>query len=128
MTPLLRRVALLLVTIIALWWLRDPAWVSAYTHGIHGDGWTGGRASFFVSADREAVTFEVAGHDQFTMQVSFYVDGRLVDRFSLGEPWLTVTLRTGQRSTSRRHRRVDIHVARTWGSDHKGIRIKGHTQ
>ncbi len=124
----LRGIIIVVVAAAALWWLRDPAWVGAYHHGIHGDGWTGGRASFFVPSDRESVTFEVAGHGQFTMQVSFYVDGRLVDRFSLGEDWRTVTLPTGHRQTSRRHRRVDIHVARTWGEHRKGIRIKGHTQ
>lgn len=121
----LRRLVLVLVTIAVLWWLRDPAWVATYQHGVHPDGWTGGRASFFVPADRDAVTFEVAGHDQFTMQVSLYVDGRLVDRFSLGENWRVVTLPTGQYETSRRHRRVDIHVGRTWGPHRKGIRIKG---
>ncbi len=111
--------------VAAAWSLRDPAWVAAYRHGIHGDGWTGGRASFFVPSGRDSVSFEVAGHAQFTVQASFYVDGRLVDRFSLSEGWRTVTLHAGQLDTSRRHRRVDIHVARTWGPDRKGIRIKG---
>jgi hypothetical protein len=121
----LRRIAVVLATVVALWWLRDPAWIAGYRHGITDDGWTGGRASFFVPADRDAVTFEVAGHDQFTVQVSFYVDGRLVDRFSLDDNWRAVTLPTGQFDTSRRHRRIDIHVARTWGPHRKGIRIKG---
>ncbi len=122
---MLRRTALVLVTLIALWWLRDPGWLATYRHGIHADGWTGGRASFFVASERDSVTFEVAGHDQFTMQVSFFVDGRLVDRLSLGSDWRTVTLPVGQISTSRRHRRVDIHIARAWGPYRKGIRIKG---
>lgn len=125
MAVTLRRLALVLVAVVTLWWLHDPGWVAGYGHGIHGDGWTGGRASFFVPSDRDVVTFEVAGHDQFTMQVSLYVDGRLVDRFSLGEHWRPVTLPTGLVETSRRHRRVDIHVARTWGPHRKGIRIKG---
>lgn len=120
-----RRLGCVLVLIAALWWLRDPAWLATYQHGIHNDGWTGGRASLFVPADRDSVTFEVAGHDQFTMQVSFYVDDHLVDRLSLDENWRTVTLPTGTFATSRQHRRVDIHVARTWGPDRKGIRIKG---
>ena len=121
----LRRAAFVIAVIAALWWLRDPAWMATYRHGIHTDGWTGGRASFFVPADRDSVTFEVAGHDQFTMQVSFYIDGRLVDRFSLGDTWRAVTLPTGRFGTSLRHKRVDIHVARTWGPHRKGIRIKG---
>lgn len=125
MAVTLRRAALAVVIIATLWWMRDPAWVATYRHGIHSDGWTGGRGSFFVPSDRESVTFEVAGHDQFTMQVSLFVDGRLVDRFSLGEDWRTVTLTTAGTTTSRRHRRVDIHVARTWGDHRKGIRIKG---
>lgn len=120
-----RRLVFIVLAVAALWWLRDPAWVGTYRHGIHTDGWTGGRASFFVPSDRASVTFDVAGHDQFTMQVSFFVDGRLVDRFSLGADWRTVTLPTEQFATSRAHRRVDIHVARAWGAHRKGIRIKG---
>jgi len=69
-------VVVLLIGASALWWLRDPAWLGDYRHGFHGDGWTGGRASFFVPADHASVTFDVAGHDQFTMQVSVYLDGR----------------------------------------------------
>lgn len=121
----LRRAALVIVIVATLWWLRDPAWVATYRHGIDNDGWTGGRASFFVPADRHVVTFEVAGHDQFTMQVSFFIDGHLVDRVSLDNSWRSVTLPAGQFETSRRHRRIDIHVARSWGPDRKGIRIKG---
>ncbi len=117
-------VVVLLIGASALWWLRDPAWLGDYRHGFHGDGWTGGRASFFVPADHASVTFDVAGHDQFTMQVSVYLDGRLVDRFSADANWRTVTVPTGQVATSRRHRRVDIHVARTWGPDRKGIRVR----
>jgi hypothetical protein len=118
-------VASVLLAVAALGWLHDPAWLGTYRHGFHGDGWTGGRASFFVPADQASVTFEVAGHDQFTMQVSVYVDGHLVDRFSADENWRTVTVPTGQlAATTRRHRRVDIHVARTWGPDRKGVRVR----
>jgi len=126
---LTRRVGLIVVIallgVAALGWLRDPAWLGTYRHGFQGDGWTGGRASFYVPADQSSVTFDVAGHDQFTMQVSVYVDGRLVDRFSANENWRTVTVATGQlATTTRRHRRVDIHVARTWGPDRKGVRVR----
>lgn len=123
----LTRVVLVLVTIVTLGWLRDPAWVGTYQHGIHGDGWTGGRASVFVPSHEDTVSFDVAGHSAFTTQVSFYIDGRLVDRFILGDDWRMITLPTGQFETSRRHRRVDIHVARTWGPDRKGIRLRPHT-
>lgn len=123
-----RRVGVIVVVallgVLALWSLRDPAWLGGYRHGFHADGWTGGRASFFVPSDQTSVTFDIAGHDQFTMQVSFYVDGRLVERLSPGSAWRTITLPTDAFATSRRHRRVDIHVARTWGPDRKGIRVR----
>jgi hypothetical protein len=115
----------LVLLVAAAWWLRDPAWLGDYRHGFRGDGWTGGRASFYVPSDQTSVSFDVAGHDEFTMQVSIYLDGRLVDRFSADSNWRTVTLPTGQIATSRRHRRVDIHVARTWGPDRKGVRVRG---
>ena len=125
---LTRRVLLVVLAVLlgstAIWGLRDPAWLDTYRHGFHGDGWTGGRASFFVPSDQASVTFDVAGHDAFTMQVSIYLDGRLVDRFSADANWRTVTLPTRPLATARRHRRVDIHVARTWGPDRKGIRVR----
>jgi hypothetical protein len=119
-------IAAVVLLIAAAWWLGDPAWLGTYRHGFHGDGWTGGRASFFVPSDQASVTFDVAGHDEFTMQVSISLDGQLVDRFSADANWRTVTLPTGQLATSRRHRRIDLHVARTWGPDRKGIRLRVH--
>ncbi len=124
MTRRMRASALILLASIALWWLRDPAWLEWYRHGIHPDGWTGGRASFYVPSDADETSFELGGHDQFTMQVSIYVDGRLAERFSQGPEWRTVTLPLGGPSTSRRHRRIDIHVARAWGDPRKGVRIR----
>lgn len=117
-------VAALVATVaVVLWVLRDPAWIGGYRHGIHPDGWTGGRASFFVPSDAADTSFELGGHDLFTMQVSIYVDGRLVERFSQGQDWRRVTLPLGT-TTSRQHRRIDIHVARAWGDPRKGVRIR----
>lgn len=121
-----RLLAVVLVGVaVALWSLRDPGWVGSYRHGFHPDGWTGGRASVFLPADRTTVTFDLAGHDTLATQVSIFVDGRLVDRFSVDEVWRPVTVRLDGRPTARRHRRLDIHVARAWGEHRKGIRVRG---
>lgn len=112
------------VVAVVLWTLRDPAWVATYRHGVHADGWTGGRASFYVPAESPVITFDLAGHDQFSTQVSIWVDGRLVDRFPVGASWRTVTIPVADRPTARRHRRIDIHVARAWGEPRKGVRLR----
>lgn len=117
-------VALVAAVAVVVWVLRDPAWIGEYRHGIHPDGWTGGRASFYVPSEATETSFELGGHDQFTMQVSIYVDGTLADRFSQGPDWRTVTVPLAGRSTSRRYRRIDIHVARAWGDPRKGVRIR----
>lgn len=108
-----------------LWALHDPAWLGSYRHGWHPDGWTGGRASVFLPSGRKDVTFEVAGPDAYTVQVSVFVDGQLVDRFSVDDTWRPVTVRLDGLPTTRRHRRLDLHVARAWGEHRKGIRVKG---
>jgi hypothetical protein len=125
MSRRLQRLALALgLLALALWGLRDPAWLQAYRHGLHPDGWTGGRASFYVPSADPVITFDLAGHEQFTTQVSISVDGRLVDRFSVDASWRTVRIPVADRPTSRRHRRVDVHVARAWGDPRKGVRIR----
>lgn len=122
----------LVVAVLA--WLRDPAWLAGYQHGLYplergADGvafqWTGGRASFYVPVDLPAArTFHVAGLEQFPSQVSVSVDGRLIDRFLAGPEWRAITLPAGLAATSRRHRRVDLHVARAWGDHRKGVRVR----
>ncbi len=112
------------VVAVVLGTLRDPAWLATYRHGVHADGWTGGRASFYVPAQAPVITFDLAGHDRFSTQVSIWVDGQLVDRFTADAAWRTVRIPIADRPTSRRHRRVDLHVARAWGDPRKGVRVR----
>ena len=114
--------------------LRDPAWLAGYRHGlfpveVDAQGvrfqWTGGRASFYVPAHSSSPQiFHVAAHPQVPTQVSVSIDGRLFDRFVAGPDWRAVTVPAAAVPTSRRHRRVDVHVAMAWGFHRKGIRLR----
>ena len=127
-------IAAAVLVVVALAWLRDPAWLAGYRHGLFpveaaADGltfqWTAGRASFYVPADsRMPETFHVAAHPEFPTQVSVSVDGRLFDRFLAGPDWRAVTVPVAPAAVSRRHRRVDVHVAMAWGPMRKGVRLR----
>jgi hypothetical protein len=127
-------VAAAVLVVVALAWLRDPAWLAGYQHGLFpvevgAEGvtfqWTAGRASFYVPADSAAPeTFHVAAHPEFPTQVSVSVDGRLFDRFLAGPEWRAVTVPVAPGMGSRRHRRVDLHVAMAWGPLRKGVRLR----
>jgi hypothetical protein len=129
-----RTLATALLIVAALAWLRDPPWLAGYRHGffpveVDAEGvafqWTAGRASFYVPADAAVPrSFHVAAHPQFPTQVSVSVDGRLVDRFVVGPEWRKVTVPVAQATTSRRHRRVDVHVAMAWGFHRQGVRLR----
>ena len=115
----------------ALLWLRDPVWLGDYTEGVtmvdeDGAGrqfrWTRGRASFYVDAAATAVELDLAGPEAFRVQTSVFVDGRLAGRVLLDRAWQRVSIATGAVPTTRRHRRIDLQVARTWG-DQLGVRI-----
>jgi hypothetical protein len=122
------------LVVAALAWLRDPAWLAAYQHGlfpVEADAggltfqWTGGRASFYVPSDsRTPQTFHVAAHPEFPTQVSVLLDGRLFDRFLAGPEWRVVTVPVAPAAVSRHHRRVDVHVAMAWGPMRKGVRLR----
>ena len=121
------------LVVVALAWLRDPAWLAGYRHGLFpveadADGltfqWTAGRASFYVPSDsRTPEVFHVAAHPEFPTQVTVSVDGRLVDRFLAGPKWRAVNVPVAP-AVSRRHRRVDVHVAMAWGPHRKGVRLR----
>ena len=129
--PLVASAALV---VVALAWLRDPAWLATYQHGlfpaeVDAAGvtfqWTAGRASFYVPSDSPTPrTFHVAAHPQFPTQVSLSVDGRLFDRFVVGPDWRAVTVPVAPVAGSRRHRRVDVHVAMAWGFHRQGVRLR----
>src|SRR5687767_6998186 len=104
------------LVVVALAWLRDPAWLAGYQHGlfpveVDAQGvtfqWTAGRASFYVPANAGVPQmFRVAAHPQFPTQVSVSVDGRMFDRFLAGPEWRAVTVPAAAVKGSRRHRRV----------------------
>ena len=126
--------AVAVLVVVALAWLRDPAWLAGYEHGLFpfeadAEGvtfqWTAGRASFYVPADSPAPeTFHVAAHPEFPTQVSVSVDGRLFDRFVAGPEWRAVNVPVAPATVSRRHRRVDLHVSMAWGPQRKGVRLR----
>ena len=130
------RVVLLatVMVVAALAWLRDPAWLAGYRHGlfpveVDAQGfrfqWTAGRASFYVPAHADAPrVFHLAAHPQFQTQVSLSVDGRLFDRFLASPEWRAVAVPVELAPTSRSHRRVDVHVAMAWGFHRQGVRLR----
>src|SRR5690242_21250361 len=101
-TPRWKTLVATVLIVAGLAWLRDPAWLAAYRHGlfpaeVDAQGvtfqWTAGRASFYVPADSSTPRiFHVAAHPQFPTQVSVSVDGRLFDRFVVGPDWRAVTV------------------------------------
>jgi len=129
-----RTTAAALLIVATLAWLRDPAWLADYRHGffppeVDAQGvtfqWTAGRASFYVPADSSAPRiFHVAAHPQFPTQVSVSVDGRLFDRFVVGPDWRAVSVPAAAATASRRHRRIDVHVAMAWGFHRQGVRLR----
>lgn len=132
-----RRMALpigLLVAIAVLIWLRDPSWLAGMESGfsaweVDADGnryrWTGGRASFFVSADASEVRIPLRVPVQpgdWPVTVSVALDGRPVDQLSIAtDEWRASRLRLPPRG-SRRFRRIDIHVDRT-RQDDRGVQV-----
>ena len=129
-----KTVASAVVTLVAvlLWVIRDPPWLADYSHGlrdIYTDEtgqparWTAGLASFYVPSNWKVTELELGGPMEYRTQASIYVDGRLAGRLLLDERWQEVPIATGATPTSRRHRRIDIHVART-SEGQNGVRLR----
>jgi hypothetical protein len=115
-----------------LWAIRDPTWLADYTEGLRpvykdetgrAARWTAGLASFYVPSEWDVTEIELGGPADYRTQASIYVDGRLAGRLLLDERWQSVPVATGATPTSRRHRRVDIHVART-SEGQNGVRLR----
>jgi hypothetical protein len=135
--PLLARAALALVAATLLAYLREPPWTASVTSGLRGwemdaDGqrfrWTTGRASFFVPSDAEVVHVPLRAlmppEDPRPFHVEILVDGRLVDRVTLGdERWQVSRLRVSPIPTRRRFRRVDLRIDRAWGEWRLGVQL-----
>ena len=110
-------------------YLRDPPWVGQITSGLRAwedEGrpgtrfrWTIGRASFFVPSDAKAMTLPLRavfpGPNGSPVTVSVSVDDRWLIDIELNQPdqWVRTSLPLPRKATSRRFRRVDLHVSRT---------------
>lgn len=115
----------LLALVAALAYLRDPAWVGGLSSGFRTweedppgtrFRWMAGRASFFVPSDVQAITLPLrtvfAADGPVDVDVS--ADGRWLATVRLADPsaWVKTTLPFGGKATSRRYRRIDLHVSR----------------
>jgi hypothetical protein len=122
-----KAIAVLAAIVAALVYLRDPPWMGSVTSGLrdwdygvpgHVIRWTNGRASLFVPSSAKAVTipmrsgFPAPGGGPVIVQV--LVDGRFLATITLADPaeWVSHELPLGNRPTSRRFRRIDLHVNR----------------
>ena len=127
-------VALLLVATLA--YLRDPPWLVQVTSGLGAeeadrDGtrfrWTRGRASFFVPASDEFVTFRVRAPKEdprdWPVTATVTIDDRPADVVKVSEEdWSLVRLRL-PRSAGRKVRRIDIKLDRV-RSGHRGVQLR----
>lgn len=127
-------VAFLLV--VALAYLRDPPWLVRVTSGLgawetEGDGlryrWTTGRASIFVPASDEFVTFRLRAPKEdprdWPITATITIDDRPADVVKVSEEeWSVVRLRPRTR-TNRKVRRIDIQLdrVRAW---HRGVQLQ----
>ena len=111
-----------------LGYLRDPPWLGEVTSGMRAweedppgtrFRWTTGRASFFVPSDALAMTLPLRavfpGVNGRPVTVSVSVDDRWLANIDLPRPdaWVHTVLPLPRRATTRRFRRVDLHVNRT---------------
>lgn len=121
-------VAMCVALAAGLAYLRDPPWAERVTSGLgqweeDPPGtrfrWTVGRASFFVPNDATTLTlpmravFPGPGGQPTMVRVS--VDDRFLADIALPDPaaWVRASLPLPRKPTSRRARRVDLHVNRT---------------
>lgn len=120
-------------SIVVLWLLRDPAWLASYDRGLFGVAvdesgrevrWTTSKASFYLPASASLIAFDVAGRLEAGVRVSIFVDGQRVARVLAYPEWQTIRVASASLpASSRRHRRVDIQVAQTWGPERFGVKI-----
>ena len=111
-------------------YLRDPPWAGHITSGLRPwekdrrlgtpFRWTAGRASFFVPREARVMTLPLRagfpGPNGGPVTVSISVDDRWLADIELGQPeeWVRTPLPLPANATSRRFRRVDLHVSRTY--------------
>ena len=122
----MKQLAIAAVVVAFLIVLRDPPWTGAvssgfrsWEHDLTGTQfrWTAGRASFFVPADATIMTVPLrtlsSGPAGSPIEVQISTDDQWLATVRLPEPgvWVKTTLPMGGRTT-RRYRRVDLHVNR----------------
>jgi len=121
-----RHVAVTIIVVAALAYLRDPPWLLSTTSGMRpwerdAAGtrmrWLGGHASFFVPADAHVIeipvrtTFERP--DDWPIAVSVSIDDRPANRIVLTDAaWRRVVVTMPPRGW-RRVRRIDLRMDRT---------------
>jgi len=123
-------------------YLHDPPWAGSVTSGfrpwrVDGRGerfrWTTGRASFFVPADATAMTLKLRPLEPLSdkpITVDVAVDDRALATIALPDPlhpdpnqWVRTTLPLPRRPSSRRFRRVELHVHRWLPGFHQGVQF-----
>jgi hypothetical protein len=117
-----------LLLVVAGAYLRDPPWAGQITSGMRDweedppgtrFRWTSGRASFFVPSAATAMTLPLRavfpGPNGLPVVVRVAIDDRWLADVELPDPaaWVRPTLPLPKKETSRRFRRVDLHVSRT---------------
>jgi hypothetical protein len=136
----MRRTRLVVVVIViaivaALAYLRDPTWLAGQTTGLRGweradNGvmfrWSGGHASFFVTADAQSLRIPIAttfpDPHATPIAVTFSVDDVRTARVLLtDEGWRDVAILMPARG-SRRVRRIDVRTSITREDNH-GVKI-----
>jgi len=114
--------------LLALGYLRDPPWLGQVTSGMRAweedppgtrFRWTTGRASFFVPSSAIAMTLPLRavfpGPNGRPVTVSVSIDDRWLANIDLPRPdaWVRTVLPLPRLATTRRFRRIDLHVNRT---------------
>jgi hypothetical protein len=131
-------IALSAAVVIAAVYLHDPPWVGNLTFGLREwendpSGvrfrWTSGHGTFFIPSDAATMTLPLRSFfpavDRTPVVVAVLVDDRRLADLTLTDPqaWTRPELPIPQRPTSRRYRRVDVHVARTVGFFNYGVQL-----
>jgi len=119
----------------ALAYLREPPWLASLESGFGAwekdfEGvpyrWTSGRASFFVPADAAAVRIPLRSEVATPVSpavVSVTVDDRLAEQLKVTDGrWQDCRVRLPP-ARSRRLRRIDLHVTRTYGGTN-GLQVR----
>ena len=127
----MRRTRILAGTVLlvfSLAYLRDPPWLGEVTSGMSSwqedppgtrFRWTMGRATFFVPREATVMTLPLRavfpGPSGRPVVVRILVDDRWLADLELARPdeWVRASLPLPRKASSRRFRRVDLHVNRT---------------